>query len=274
MEKIIDLKLEDIIQMENSRGTIDDKDLNELMTSMRHTGLLQPIGVSQKGSKMEIVWGNRRLCAAKKLGWKTIPAIMTETKSEDEFLTKNLTENIVRSDLGLIDQGRSFEMLIKKHKLSISEVSSRTGKSEKYIKDAISAFHSIPTEFRSKIVSNVRGKKRQGTISATAANKVVSLIKTKGLSKDGARALLNKAMEPGMTTDKLISSGNLYAQGFDINYALQHGERVVFAGIRVPLLRSEVYKFEKNQGKRISKAMREIIEQHPLFKNIIIRERK
>jgi ParB/RepB/Spo0J family partition protein len=63
-----EIELQKIFQKENSRSQYRNEDLQELMASMSQDGLLHPIGVAKNGDKFEVLFGNRRYMAAKKLG--------------------------------------------------------------------------------------------------------------------------------------------------------------------------------------------------------------
>ena len=95
-----------VVQLENSRGKHEEADLASLMSSIKTVGLQQPIGVREiSGGKFEIVFGNRRYEAMKKLGEKKIPIITVEASSQKEFLLLNLIENAQRSDITVYGGG-------------------------------------------------------------------------------------------------------------------------------------------------------------------------
>ena len=90
------------------RKTFDDKALEDLMASIREVGIIQPITVRYTGNgKYELIAGERRLRAAKKLQLQFVPCIVTNVNDEDSALM-TLTENLQRKDLiwysGIVEQ--------------------------------------------------------------------------------------------------------------------------------------------------------------------------
>ncbi len=122
--KTIDLDLID--QNENSRVVYKRGDLAELMLSMKEAGLLQPVGVKKTGDRYEAVFGNRRIMAAKKLGWTEIQAHIVDAKTDNDRDILNLIENIKRKNTTLAEDGRVFSNLLHRG-LTIKEICARVG---------------------------------------------------------------------------------------------------------------------------------------------------
>lgn len=91
--KVCEVQISDIICENRIREDLGD--LEELKHSLSTTGLLHPITVS---SQMRLVAGERRLTAAKSLGWTTIEVRILDTSSKDELLLIELLENMARKD--------------------------------------------------------------------------------------------------------------------------------------------------------------------------------
>jgi len=88
-------------------GEVDD-----LKSSIKSIGLLQPIVVRDVKGKLEVVIGQRRFLACKALNWDTIPAVRREL-SDREALVLSLTENVQMDSLDPIDRAEGTEKLIK-----------------------------------------------------------------------------------------------------------------------------------------------------------------
>lgn len=89
------------------------KDLRELaglIESMRNFGQLSPIIVNRQS---ELIAGNRRLEAAKRLGWNSIDAIVIDKDDEIDMLELELEENIQRNDLSSDEISDGFTRLEK-----------------------------------------------------------------------------------------------------------------------------------------------------------------
>src|SRR3990167_3768361 len=107
--KVVEVELKKIDQNENSRVVYKENDITELMQSIKKEGLLQPIGVRKTDDGYEAVWGNRRILAAKKLGWVTIPAnVVDNADSENDRDFINLAENIKRQNTSVSEEGRLY----------------------------------------------------------------------------------------------------------------------------------------------------------------------
>jgi DNA modification methylase/ParB-like chromosome segregation protein Spo0J len=108
---MMDFKISDI--KVGKRFRQDMGDIGELAESMKDH-LLQPIGVTPK---RELVFGERRLLAAKSLGWKTIPARIVDAPS---ILEGMLTENTMRKDFTVSERVAIYRAIM-------SEIGSRQG---------------------------------------------------------------------------------------------------------------------------------------------------
>jgi ParB family chromosome partitioning protein len=99
----------------NVRTRNINADIDGLAHSMLSFGLQQPIVVQQKNGKYEIIIGQRRYLAAKRLGWRTIPARVRET-ALDEFQGKvvSFSENIQRRDLSARDKADACSYLLRR----------------------------------------------------------------------------------------------------------------------------------------------------------------
>ena len=80
------------------RKAFDEETLEGLVESIRELGVLQPILVRQTGSSFEIIAGERRWRAAKRVGLPTIPAVV-RTVDDVNSLEQALVENLHRQDL-------------------------------------------------------------------------------------------------------------------------------------------------------------------------------
>ncbi len=104
-------------------------DLLELQESLKTSGLLQPITVRRRPGKdgFELIAGERRLRAARKLGWKEIPAIIRET-DDKTLLTLALIENLQRTDLNPIEEGEGYHRLSHDFGLTQQQIAETVGK--------------------------------------------------------------------------------------------------------------------------------------------------
>ncbi len=108
------------------RQTIDEDRLRELASSMQQVGLLQPIFVRPKGDRFEIVAGERRVRAARLLGWASIPCRLEDLSDVDATVRK-VIENDQRVDAKPLERARAFAHLRDAFKLGQDEIATRVG---------------------------------------------------------------------------------------------------------------------------------------------------
>ncbi|HIX69601.1 MULTISPECIES: ParB/RepB/Spo0J family partition protein [Enterococcus] len=138
----VDVKTEVIVDIQLSelrpnpyqpRKTFDEASLQELATSISHSGVFQPIIVRQSAVKgYEIIAGERRFRASKLAGKETIPAIIREF-DEESMMQVAVLENLQREDLTPLEEAEAYEMLMKNLELTQAQVAERLGKSRPYI---------------------------------------------------------------------------------------------------------------------------------------------
>ncbi len=111
------------------RREFNTEDLTELQESLNASGLLQPITVRRRLGKdgFELIAGERRLRAARNLGWKEIPAIIKET-DDRTLLTLALIENLQRTDLNPIEEGEGYYQLSSQFGLTQQQIAETVGK--------------------------------------------------------------------------------------------------------------------------------------------------
>lgn len=124
-------------------------ELDELEASMRASGLLQPIAVRPTDDGFELIAGERRLRAAKSLGWLSIPAIVKHL-DQRELLTLALIENLQRSDLNPIEEADGYFRLHKEFSLTQQQISTTVGKDRSTIANLL-RLRSLPTRVREMV---------------------------------------------------------------------------------------------------------------------------
>jgi ParB family chromosome partitioning protein len=110
------------------RGKFDKEKMEELTSSIKEKGIIQPVVVRPVGDEFELVAGERRFLAAQKLGMEKVPALVMEKLSKEEMLELSLIENLQREDLNPIDQARGYKRLLEECGLKQKELSERIGK--------------------------------------------------------------------------------------------------------------------------------------------------
>lgn len=118
------------------RSIFDDDKLEELCQTIRTHGVIQPIVVRYRNDKYEIIAGERRWRAVKKLGLETIPGIVREF-NDSQAASIALIENLQRENLTSIEEALAYQNLIELHDLTQESLAQRLGKSQSTIANKI-----------------------------------------------------------------------------------------------------------------------------------------
>src|SRR5512143_2475502 len=118
------------------RRVFKEDKLDELASSIRHNGIIQPLVVRRNGERFQLVAGERRWRAAQKAGLHRVPCIVKEI-SEDNILELSLIENIQREELNPIEEANAYKSLLEKRHLTQEEVAQRVGKDRSSITNSL-----------------------------------------------------------------------------------------------------------------------------------------
>lgn len=131
------IDINDIKPNENQpRKTFDEEKLEELAASIAEHGLIQPVVLRKAGKGYEIVAGERRWRAARKIGIKELPCIIKELTDEENMLLA-IIENMQREDLNPIEEAEGIKQMIDTYGLTQEQVSKSVGKSRPYIANCL-----------------------------------------------------------------------------------------------------------------------------------------
>ncbi|MDG6914318.1 MAG: ParB/RepB/Spo0J family partition protein [Nitrososphaerota archaeon] len=141
-------------------------DIDELVESIKTSGLIEPIVVRPKAKHFEIIAGNRRYHACRRLNFRRIPAIVVEMHDKEAYEAA-LAENLQRKTLDPIEEAESFRRYCEDYGWgSQSELARRLGKSQAYVAHRLRLL-SLPESVRSVI--------RDGGLSASTAEEISRL---------------------------------------------------------------------------------------------------
>ncbi|MCB9888123.1 MAG: ParB/RepB/Spo0J family partition protein [Planctomycetes bacterium] len=108
------------------RTEFDPQELEQLASSLRSSGVLQPILVRPVDGGFQIIAGERRWRAAQLAGLKTVPALVREI-ADDSAAVIALVENVQRTDLNAIEKAKAFKRLQALTKASQADVAKQVG---------------------------------------------------------------------------------------------------------------------------------------------------
>ena len=192
-KEIIDISIEDIIPNRfQPRLTFDVEALNELASSIKEHGIIQPLVVRRLQDKYEIIAGERRYKAAVKAGLTEVPAIIT-VLNDKESAEIAVVENIQRKSLSAIEEAKSYKKLLDLGQLTQDQLALRMGKSQSNVANKLRLL-SLDGEVQNALLVN--------KISERHAR---SLLQLKDLNKQ--KEILNRIINERLTvkqTDDII----------------------------------------------------------------------
>ena len=142
------------------RTNFNQNSLEQLASSIKELGLIQPVTVKEKDGKYILISGERRLRAFKKLNLDSIPAYIRKANDQSS-LEMALVENIQRRDLDAIEIAISYKRLTEELNLSHDEMSKKLGKDRSTITNYIRLLKLDPiiqSGIRDKFISMGHGR--------------------------------------------------------------------------------------------------------------------
>lgn len=152
--QVIDVNVNEIRENPHQpRQHFSSAELEDLISSIKEHGILQPLIVTRAQRGYELIAGERRLRAARMLGLKSVPVIVRQA-DEQQKLELSLIENIQRQDLNAVEEALAYKALIEEFNLTQDEVGTRVGKSRSNVANVLRLLE-LPEEM---IISLREGK--------------------------------------------------------------------------------------------------------------------
>jgi ParB family chromosome partitioning protein len=118
------------------RRAFDETKIEELASSIRNQGIIQPLVVRPNGEQFELIAGERRWRAAMKAGLSRVPVVVRNA-TDHEALQLALVENLQREDLNAIEEANGYRRLQEEFHWSQEEMAAKVGKSRPAITNAM-----------------------------------------------------------------------------------------------------------------------------------------
>jgi ParB family transcriptional regulator, chromosome partitioning protein len=158
-------------------------DLSELMASIAEKGIIEPIVARQRGTRFQIVAGERRYQAAVQVGLREIPVVIREV-DDTEIIEIALVENLQRKDLTAFEEAEALHGLATRCNYTHEDMARRLGKSRSSITESLT-LNGMPEEVKNLCrLADIHSKSlllqvvRQGD-----AQKMVALVEK--IARDG-----------------------------------------------------------------------------------------
>lgn len=165
-ETVVFVSLDDVRpNSAQPRKVFDQEALQDLASSIREHGVIQPVLLRPAKTGYELVAGERRWRAARLAGLKQIPAIVRDlTDKQNMFYA--LIENMQREDLNSIEEARGMEEMMNAFGLNQEETAKTIGKSRSYVTNALRLLR-LPQEVQDMVMD--------GRLSAGHARAIAGL---------------------------------------------------------------------------------------------------
>lgn len=218
---IVELEIDAIeINPFQPRSNFNEESLQELATSIKELGVIQPITVRKTDfNKYQLISGERRLRASKIAGLNVVPAYI-RIANDNESLTMALVENIQRHDLDPIEIALSYQRLIDEIQLTQEQMSERVGKKRSTIANYLRLLKLDPiiqTGIRDGFISmghgraiiNIENQDVQTDIYQKIVSQNLSVRETEALVKNYQESLKPKVATKAKTaTFKVADEAN------------------------------------------------------------------
>ena len=167
-------------------------DLSELVASIREKGVLEPILVRPRGSRFQIIAGERRYRAVCEVGLAEIPCIVRET-DDAEMMELALIENLQRKDLSAFEEADGLKVLAETYGYTHERMAEKIGRSRTSITETLS-LTAMPDDVRELCrLADIHSKSLLlQIVRQSDAKKMVALIErlqTQGTTRQEARRI-------------------------------------------------------------------------------------
>jgi ParB family chromosome partitioning protein len=187
----------------NPRKTFTEVELEELATSIRERGIIQPIVVrALRDGKYEIIAGERRWRAAQRAGLHDVPIVITEA-TDAQSLELAIIENVQRADLNAIEEAAGYQALMDTFHHSQDDVAQIVGKSRSHVANTLRLL---------KLPEPVKAYVAAGKLSAGHARMLVGQPDADRLATEIVSRGLNVRQVEAMARDKAASGKSARAQ--------------------------------------------------------------
>ncbi len=184
-EKVEKISLKDIIPNPfQPRKRFNEEKLEELVSSIKEKGVIQPILVRPSGAGYEVIAGERRWRAVQRLEVDEIPAIVRTDIDDASSLEISLIENIQREELNPIEEAMAFQELIGKFEYTLDKVGQMMGKDKATISNSLRLL---------ALSEEIKNLVQDGAITAGHAKAILGLA-SEGKRKGVIKTILKKGI--------------------------------------------------------------------------------
>ena len=199
------------------RQNFDEQELDELASSIKENGMLQPILVrptNSRGEKYEIIAGERRWRASQRSNLHEVPVIVRDF-SDETALEVALVENLQRTDLNLLEEAKGYKMLIDTFAYTQDKLSQQLGKSRSHVTNILRLLELPPQIKKLVILGEITYGHARAllTLDEDKSIELANQISLQGLSVRATETIVRKIKKPAddKTKEELDDDPNIIA---------------------------------------------------------------
>jgi len=203
------------------REHFDEEELATLTESVREVGVLQPVLVRAAGDGFELIAGERRWRAARRVGLQHIPALVRDT-DDASALEQALVENVHRADLNALEEAAAYQQLAEEFNLTHEEIAKRVGRSRSAVSNSLRLLQlppSVQRLVRDRSISMGHARALLATPDRARQEQLAKQIVAEDLSVRAVEELLRApgdrepAPEPEASPDAAVATRRLRPPG-------------------------------------------------------------
>ena len=179
------------------RLKFDENKINELASSIKRNGIIQPIAVREDKmdfGRYEIVAGERRWLAAQKAGLHEVPIVVLKL-NDNEALEISIVENIQREDLNIIEEAKGYERLGEEFQYDREKIANFMGKSRSHISNTMRLL-TLPKDIISML--------EEGHITAGQARPLIGISNASSIAEEIVSRKLSARNVEQLTRDQKV----------------------------------------------------------------------
>jgi len=172
-----------------------EEPLEQLVSSIKQNGVLQPLVVRRVAGQYELIAGERRFRAAQRAGLSRVPVVIRQA-SDREALELALVENLQREDLNPLDEAAAYRRLMEEFQLTQEAVAEKVSKSRPAVANSLRLLalpDSVKLEIRAGRLSGGHARAIAGSADAQAQQRIAKEVIDRRLSVRDTEKLVREA---------------------------------------------------------------------------------
>ena len=179
------------------RRTFSEDAIIELSQSIEQYGLINPISVRKVGTGYELIAGERRLRAVRRLGLSHIKAIIVQAQEQDSAVIA-MIENLQRENLHFLEEAEGYQKLIRNHGLTQDELAKKLGKNQSTVANRLRLLRLSPTVRKTIVAGKLTERHARALLripDEAVQLKLITIICNMRLSVASTEELVQKSID-------------------------------------------------------------------------------